>query len=69
MLNNFFLAVAVGLVMLVVFMPRDYPLRAPARMRKPPHTTRAIRQSIMMAMVPPDRMRTRHTGPRRVMSR
>lgn len=29
MLNNFFLAVAVGLVMLVVFMPRDYPLRAP----------------------------------------
>ena len=36
--------------------PRDTQRVSTARIRKPPHTTRAMRQSIMMAMVPPDRM-------------
>ena len=36
--------------------PRDtYRVRT-ARRRKPPHTTRAMRQSIIMAMAPPERM-------------
>ena len=47
--------------------PRDTYLVTMARIRKPPQTTRAIRQSIMMAMVPPERMplpprRPKNTG-------
>ena len=36
--------------------PRETHLVMAARIINPPHTTSAIRQSIIMAMVPPDRI-------------